>query len=42
MALDVNGTNVETTEEGYLVDASAWTEDFAKAVEIALDSFITN
>jgi len=34
MALDVNGTSIETTEEGYLVDASAWTEDFAKAVAV--------
>jgi tRNA 2-thiouridine synthesizing protein E len=34
MALNVNGTSVETTEEGYLVDVSAWTEDFAKAVAV--------
>jgi tRNA 2-thiouridine synthesizing protein E len=32
MAIDVNGTSVETTENGYLVDINAWNEDVAKAL----------
>ena len=32
MALDVNGTSVATTENGYLEDANDWNEDVAKAI----------
>ena len=32
MALEVNGTTVETTDEGYLVDANAWTEEVGQAI----------
>lgn len=35
MALDVNGTSIETTDEGYLVDANAWTEEVAHAIAAA-------
>jgi len=32
MALDVNGTSVETTDEGYMLDANAWTEEIGQAI----------
>ena len=32
MALEVNGTTIETDEEGYLTDLSQWTEDVAKVL----------
>ncbi len=32
MALEVNGTSVETTDEGFLVNVNDWNEDIAKAM----------
>lgn len=32
MALEVNGVSIETTDNGYLVEASEWNEDVAKAL----------
>lgn len=32
MALEVNGQSIETTENGYLVDANDWNEDIAKVL----------
>ena len=32
MALDVNGTSIETTEAGYLVNLEDWNEDVCKAL----------
>ena len=32
MAIEVNGTAIETDEEGYLVNLSDWTEDIGKAI----------
>jgi tRNA 2-thiouridine synthesizing protein E len=32
--IDVNGTSVEVTDEGYLVDATSWSEDLAKAIAV--------
>jgi len=32
MALEVNGKTIETTENGYLVDASDWDEEVAKVI----------
>jgi len=32
MALEVNGTTIETTEAGYLVDHSAWNEEVCNAI----------
>ena len=30
MSIEVNGQSIETDEEGYLVDRTAWNEDVAK------------
>lgn len=32
MALEVNGNTLETTEDGYLVDHTAWNEDVCQAL----------
>jgi TusE/DsrC/DsvC family sulfur relay protein len=32
MAIEVNGTSIETTESGFLTDPNDWTEDVAKAI----------
>ena len=32
MPIEVNGTNYETDEEGYLVNLSDWSEDVANAI----------
>jgi tRNA 2-thiouridine synthesizing protein E len=32
MALEVNGKTIETTENGYLVDANDWDEDVGRAL----------
>ena len=32
MAIEVNGTSIETTERGYLAELGAWNEDVAKAI----------
>ena len=32
MAIEVNGTSIETDEEGYLVDLADWSEDVAKEI----------
>lgn len=32
MGIEVNGTNYETDEEGYLVNLSDWSEDVANAI----------
>lgn len=32
MAIDVNGTSIETTESGYLVNPLDWNEDVAKVL----------
>ena len=32
MALEVNGVSIETTDNGYLVEATDWNEDVAKAL----------
>lgn len=32
MAYEVNGTVVETDEEGYIVDISGWTKELAEAI----------
>ena len=32
MALEVDGKTIETTDNGYLVDANDWNEDVAKAL----------
>ncbi len=32
MALEVNGKTIETTENGYLVDANDWDEEVAKVI----------
>ena len=32
MSIEVNGTNYETDEEGYLVNLSDWSEDVANAI----------
>jgi len=32
MALEVNGQSIETTDNGYLVDASAWTKEIGQAL----------
>jgi tRNA 2-thiouridine synthesizing protein E len=32
MAIDVNGTSIETTESGYLTNPLDWNEDVAKAL----------
>lgn len=32
MALEVNGTTLETNENGYLLDHNQWNEDVAKAI----------
>lgn len=32
MALEVNGSKIETTEEGYLLDYTVWDEDVCKAI----------
>ena len=32
MSYEVNGTTLETTENGYLVDQSQWNEDVAKVI----------
>jgi tRNA 2-thiouridine synthesizing protein E len=32
MAIEVNGTSVETTDSGYLVNPSDWSEDVAKVL----------
>ena len=37
MALVVNGETIETDEEGYLEDLSAWTPDIATAMAAAED-----
>lgn len=34
MSLDVNGTTIETTEEGFLVNVNDWNEDVAKALAL--------
>lgn len=35
MALEVNGKTVETTDNGYLVNAEDWTEEIGAAVAVA-------
>ncbi len=32
MAIEVNGTSIETTDSGFLVDPAAWSEDVAQAL----------
>jgi tRNA 2-thiouridine synthesizing protein E len=32
MAIEVNGTSIETTESGFLTDPNDWSEDVAKAI----------
>ena len=32
MAYEVNGTTIETTEAGYLVDLNDWNEEVAKVI----------
>ena len=32
MSYEVNGTTIETTENGYLVDQTQWSEDAAKVI----------
>jgi len=32
MGIEVNGTNYDTDEEGYLVNLSDWNEDIANAI----------
>ncbi|MDJ0807487.1 MAG: TusE/DsrC/DsvC family sulfur relay protein [Gammaproteobacteria bacterium] len=32
MSYEVNGTTIETTENGYLVDQTQWSEDVAKVI----------
>ena len=32
MAIEVNGTSIETTESGFLSDPNDWSEDVAKAI----------
>lgn len=32
MAIEVNGTSIETDEEGYLVNLADWSEDVAKEI----------
>ena len=38
MALDVNGTTIETDDNGNLVDPNAWNEDVAHALAAADDT----
>ena len=35
MGIEVNGTNYETDEEGYLVNLADWNEDIGKALAVA-------
>lgn len=32
MAIEVNGTSIQTTERGFLLDPNDWNEDVAKAI----------
>ena len=32
MAIEVNGTTIETTDAGYLVDLNDWSEDVCKVI----------
>jgi tRNA 2-thiouridine synthesizing protein E len=42
MALEINGTSIETTEDGYLVDLTQWNEDVCKAIAAAEGIEITD
>lgn len=42
MALEVNGVEIETTEEGYLVNINDWTEEVGRAIAEADEIEVTD
>ena len=42
MSIEVNGTTIETNEQGYLADLDTWSEDVSRALAAAEDIELTD